>query len=159
MSADFVILLLAVSRLLLLVPTAVGLYRSLPEVELEQQEMLAQCRAAAEAHYRAHRVTSPDDALSFDPDVAVVVTEEESFGRRPRDRSWYYRMERIVRNPSGEYFKLVYSHEGIARFAHIAHQVAKVVLGDRYRQAPPRAANPNANSSADAGSGTGGGAT
>ena len=159
MSADLVILLLAVSPLLLLAPFAVRLYRTRSDVKLEQQEMLARCRAAAEAHYRAHRAASADDTLTFDPDVAIVVTEEESFGRRPRDRSWYYRMERIVRNPSGEYFKLACSQDGIARFAHMAHPVARVVLGDRYRHAPPSAASPTTSSSADAGSGTGGGAT
>lgn len=115
--------------------TLIPVIKQTPHLRRKQREEIAQLRAAAESFYRAHRVPSNDPRFGFDPDTATVIVDEETLGRMENCQGWIFRMERIVRNVYGEYFKIIYGVDGLVRFTHIEHRIAKIVLKDRY-QAP-----------------------
>ncbi|WP_431257807.1 hypothetical protein ACQ86G_24915 [Roseateles chitinivorans] len=127
--------------LLVAVPIAVAtmlIIRRLPELRREEEAQQKTFRAAAARVYQAHVVPSNDPRFSFDPATATVVHEYEAFGRKRHPGHWFYWMERIARNPSGEYFRIEYGTGSISRFSHIEHRIAKIVLKDRYQ--PPESA-------------------
>lgn len=132
MSADLIIFLICLAPVLVLIPYLVAGYKRMPEMNDMEREVLAQARLASEARSRTHRVSSNDPRFCFDPDTATIVVDDEVHGRSQHSQTWYYRVGRIARNPSGEYFKIIYGTSDILRFSHIAHRVAKIVLKDRY---------------------------
>ncbi|WP_431099761.1 hypothetical protein [Roseateles noduli] len=132
MTVDLIIVLICLAPVIVVVPYLIVGYRRMPEVKEKEREVLAQSRLAAEAQYRAHRVSSNDPRYCVDPDTATIVVDDEVYGRSQPSQTWYYRVEHIVRNPSGEYFKIIYGTSDILRCSHIAHRVAKIVLKARY---------------------------
>jgi predicted proteasome-type protease len=94
-------------------------------------EELATFRQAAHDELRAYHNTSQAEAVRFIGEQIQIMQEKDEL-RFSNHKKFDYSCTFIVRNPVGEYFMYLHTHEAAPFIKHISQSNAKILLGKKY---------------------------